>query len=219
MIIATILSAIHGMVIVVYVIVFSDVAKKLAESHLTVERICNFNDTVPDEVVLDEISDDIYQFLALAGAVFVGSFGNALWRISTDRQMLCMRKNVMRSILRQDLSWFDKHTPGMLINYQAESMITISRGMGSSFGTLVQTICGCIGAIAVGFSYQWKVTLVLLSVIPLVSLTTFAVNKVVKISAYKENLAYEKAGDMTEEVISSIKTVVAFGGEKKEIQR
>ena len=35
----------------------------------------------------------------------------------------------------------------------------------------------------------------------------------------KEFAAYGKAGAMAEEVLSSIRTVVAFGGQRKEVER
>ena len=35
----------------------------------------------------------------------------------------------------------------------------------------------------------------------------------------KELVAYGKAGSIAEEVLSSIRTVVAFGGQKKEVKR
>jgi hypothetical protein len=35
----------------------------------------------------------------------------------------------------------------------------------------------------------------------------------------KELIAYAKAGGVAEEVISSIRTVAAFGGEEKEVKR
>ena len=47
----------------------------------------------------------------------------------------------------------------------------------------------------------------------------YALCQVVGIITSEEQTSYAKAGAIAEEVLSSIRTVVAFGGEEKEIAR
>lgn len=69
------------------------------------------------------------------------------------------------------------------------------------------------------FFYGWKLTLVILSCAPLIIISTAVVAKMQSSLTEKELKSYSKAGSVAEEVLGSIRTVVAFGGEKKELER
>ena len=71
----------------------------------------------------------------------------------------------------------------------------------------------------VAFYYGWDLTLVILSLVPLNAFFGGLAARVQTSFAAKETEAYGKAGALVEEVLSSIRTVVAFGGEKKEVAR
>ena len=71
----------------------------------------------------------------------------------------------------------------------------------------------------VAFAYGWDLTLVILSMLPLMSVFGALAAKVQTSFAQKEMEAYGQAGAIAEEVLSAVRTVVAFGGEKKEVAR
>ena len=71
----------------------------------------------------------------------------------------------------------------------------------------------------VAFVYGWDLTLVILSMLPLMSVFGALAAKVQTSFAQKEMEAYGQAGVIAEEVLSAVRTVVAFGGEKKEVAR
>lgn len=69
------------------------------------------------------------------------------------------------------------------------------------------------------FLYGWKLTLVILSCAPIIIISTAIVAHMQSSLTEKELKAYSKAGTVAEEVLSSIRTVIAFGGQKKELLR
>lgn len=69
------------------------------------------------------------------------------------------------------------------------------------------------------FLYGWKLTLVVLSFAPLVLVSTGLVAKMQSSLTAQEMVAYGNAGAIAQEVFGSIRTVVAFGGEQKEVDR
>ena len=71
----------------------------------------------------------------------------------------------------------------------------------------------------VAFYYGWDLTLVILSLVPLNAFFGGLAARVQTSFAEKETEAYGKAGSLVEEVLSAIRTVVAFGGQKKEVDR
>uniref|UniRef100_A0AAR2IVK1 ATP-binding cassette, sub-family B (MDR/TAP), member 11a n=1 Tax=Pygocentrus nattereri TaxID=42514 RepID=A0AAR2IVK1_PYGNA len=69
----------------------------------------------------------------------------------------------------------------------------------------------------VGFVGGWKLTLVVIAVSPLIGLAAGLMG-VARLTG-RELQAYAKAGAVADEVLSSIRTVAAFGGEDKETDR
>lgn len=74
-------------------------------------------------------------------------------------------------------------------------------------------------AVMASFLYGWQLTLVVLSCCPFIILSTALVAKVQSSLTEKELSAYSGAGSVAEEVFSGIRTVFAFSGERKEIER
>ena len=67
--------------------------------------------------------------------------------------------------------------------------------------------------------YGWELTLVLLCSMPLMSIAGALLAQLQTSLAEKESAAYARAGAIAEEVLSSIRTVIAFGGQAKELDR
>ncbi|GAB1600866.1 hypothetical protein Ahia01_000364800 [Argonauta hians] len=115
---------------------------------------------------------------------------------------------------------------GLVIKTMSDSVVSvdmsltkISNGLGVELGNLIKSLSATIASLTIGFVYQWKLSLVMLSITPVAGLAVAFAAKVAKDMTQKELDAYSGAGDVAEEVISSIRTVVAFGGETKECQR
>ena len=62
----------------------------------------------PEDVFIDEINKFSYIYVGLATAVLISVFiANIFWSISAYRQTLRMRVAFYRSILRQEIGWYD----------------------------------------------------------------------------------------------------------------
>ena len=68
-------------------------------------------------------------------------------------------------------------------------------------------------------SYNWQITLIMLAAMPLMSVPLGCLIKIQTGYAEKEMKAYETAGATAEEALSAIRTVTAFGGQQKEIDK
>ncbi|ELW62295.1 Bile salt export pump [Tupaia chinensis] len=80
---------------------------------------------------------------------------------------------------------------------------------------MTSTVCGFL----LGFYRGWKLTLVIISVSPLIGIGAAIIGLSVSKFTDYELKAYAKAGSVADEVISSMRTVAAFGGEKRETER
>ncbi|XP_046851815.1 ATP-dependent translocase ABCB1-like [Xenia sp. Carnegie-2017] len=161
-----------------------------------------------------------YWYVGIAHVfLFSGYMMMAGWGISSERQNHKIRLAVFRSILRQDIAWFDYHDAGELNSRLVDDLNKIVDGMGEKFARFIQCLTTFIGAYIIGFIYGWQLTLVLLSMLPLMAFGGGIMGLLSAGFTAQEVNAYAKAGSIAEEVLSSMRTVAAFGGEEKETKR
>uniref|UniRef100_A0A1B0A9F0 ABC-type xenobiotic transporter n=1 Tax=Glossina pallidipes TaxID=7398 RepID=A0A1B0A9F0_GLOPL len=138
---------------------------------------------------------------------------------SALKQISRVRKLFLESILRQDMSWYDTNSGNNFAGKMAEDLDKMKEGIGEKIGIFTYLIVTFVLGIAVSFFYGWKLTLVMLLCCPFIVLSTALVAKIQSSLTEKELKAYSNAGAVAEEVFSGLRTVFAFGGEKKEVQR
>ncbi|KAG9476286.1 hypothetical protein GDO78_003056 [Eleutherodactylus coqui] len=130
-----------------------------------------------------------------------------------------MRKMFFHAVLSQDISWFDVNKSGEMNTRLTEDVNKINDGIGDKVGNLVQNVVCAVGGLVIGVAKGWQLALVILATSPLVAISTAICSKMVVSLTSQELSAYATAGAVAEEVLSSVRTVVAFGGQEKEIQR
>lgn len=95
----------------------------------------------------------------------------------------------------------------------------IQDGIGDKVGIAIQSLATFVTSFVIGFYRGWKMAFVLLSVVPLLIIMGGILGKLMSTLSVKGQAAYAAAGAVAEEVISSIRTVAAFSGEKHEGKR
>ena len=122
-------------------------------------------------------------------------------------------------MLKQDISWYDTNTTNDFASRMTDDLNKLQEGIGEKIAMLCFFSGSFTCSIIVAFVYGWELTLVLLAMIPLMTLTNGVLAWATTTLAAKEMAAYAKAGAIAEEVLAGIRTVIAFGGEAKEIER
>ncbi|KAM4706234.1 ATP-binding cassette sub-family B member 5-like [Rhinophrynus dorsalis] len=159
-------------------------------------------------------------YTGIGAAVIVCAYVQvSFWVLAAARQTRKMRKEFFHSILSQEISWFDVTKSGELNTRLTDDINKINDGIGDKVGHFFQNVSTCIAGIVIGLAKGWQLTLVSLATTPLIALTTSISSKMMVSLTSKELSAYAKAGAVAEEVLTSIRTVVAFGGQDKEIKR
>ncbi|XP_012562041.2 ATP-dependent translocase ABCB1 isoform X1 [Hydra vulgaris] len=170
--------------------------------------------------ILDSMKKLAIFYCILAAAMFVCSFFQAaFWSLSAARQVHKIRIKFYKSILQQDVGWFDVNDPGTLTTRLSDDLVKIQSGIGDKVGMILQATAMFFGGFGVGFFYSWKLTLVIMAASPVLMICGAITGKAMGSLTVREQSAYADAGSIAEEVISSIRTVVAFGGEQEEIKR
>uniref|UniRef100_H2YJX4 Bile salt export pump n=1 Tax=Ciona savignyi TaxID=51511 RepID=H2YJX4_CIOSA len=215
----TIAATIHGVAMPVMFIFFGELTTTFVD--FGKYGPCNFNYTVSPALDLNaSISRYAIYFSAIAVVVWVSGWWQiTFWMLQAVRQVRKIRILFFKSILRQDISFFDLNSAGELNTRLADDITKIQDGISDKVSMGIMNVTRAIGSIIIGFVYSAKLSAVILAVSPLLVASAGILFKVTSLFTKKELDAYAKAGAVAEEVLSSIRTVVAFDGQAKESER
>ncbi|XP_071713905.1 ABC transporter B family member 21-like isoform X2 [Rutidosis leptorrhynchoides] len=157
------------------------------------------------------------QFVHLGVGCGVAAFLQvAMWMITGERQATRIRNLYLKTILRQDISFFDKETNmGEVIGRMSGDTVLIQDAMGEKVGKFTQLLATFIGAFVIAFAKGWLLALVMISTIPPLVITGGIMSVIIAKMASRGQTTYGKAAIVVEQTISSIRTVASFTGEKK----
>ncbi|NWZ33446.1 ABCBB protein, partial [Brachypodius atriceps] len=141
------------------------------------------------------------------------------WVTSAARQIQKIRKAYFRQIMRMDIGWFDCTSVGELNTRISDDVNKINEAIADQVAIFIQRITTFVCGFLLGFISGWKLTLVIIAASPLLGVGAALYGLAVAKLTGRELKAYAKAGAVADEVLSSIRTVAAFGGEKKEVER
>uniref|UniRef100_A0A8V1A6Q6 Bile salt export pump n=1 Tax=Gallus gallus TaxID=9031 RepID=A0A8V1A6Q6_CHICK len=167
-----------------------------------------------------DIEKEMTNFAAYYGGIgcavlLLGYFQICFWVMAAARQIQKIRKAYFRNVMRMDIGWFDCTSVGELNTRISDDVNKINEAIADQVAIFIQRLTTFVCGFLLGFISGWKLTLVIIAVSPLIGVGAAAVAKLTG----RELKAYAKAGAVADEVLSSIRTVAAFGGEKKEVER
>jgi len=96
-----------------------------------------------------------------------------------------------------------------------ESTLLIQDGIGEKLALAIQFTCAFIFGLVVAMYYVWQLALLLCGIVPVLGFLIGGVAQVMTESAKVSAEAYNDAGSIATESLGSVRTVYAFGGEKK----
>ncbi|XP_062869573.1 bile salt export pump isoform X2 [Trichomycterus rosablanca] len=181
---------------------------------LNMTRICGILD------IEFEMTNFAYYYVGIGMAVLIlGYLQISLWVASAARQIKIIRRLYFSKVMRMEIGWFDCNSVGEINTRMSDDINKINDAMSDQVGIFIQRFTTFVCGFLMGFVKGWKLTLVIISVSPLIGLGAALMALFVAKLTGRELQAYAKAGAVADEVLSSIRTVAAFGGEKKEVER
>ncbi|CAG7826351.1 unnamed protein product, partial [Allacma fusca] len=136
-----------------------------------------------------------------------------------ENQIYRLRVTYMSSLLQQNIGWYDTVEDRNFISRISENISKVQEAISDKVGMFFYFSFSSITSIAAAFYYGWLMTLVMLSIMPIIIVSIVVITKVQARLALREQSAYAKAGYVAQEALSNIKTVMAFSGQMKEIER
>ncbi|KAJ2091418.1 hypothetical protein IW138_001877 [Coemansia sp. RSA 986] len=159
-------------------------------------------------------------YLALGLAMWaLAATERIVWNVAAERMSRRMRIAFYTSILRQEVGWFDTLTTGELTTRISGDINMVQDGSGDKFGFLIQFIARFVAALVIAFVKGWRLALVVVAVMPILVGSTMMMGVVLARTAAGGQDSYAAAGGVANEVLASIKTVMAFGAQEREVKR
>ncbi len=172
------------------------------------------------QAIVDAASDISLKFLYVGIGSFIASYiGFAAWMTVGERQGIEIRRRYFKSLLQQEIAFYDSINPNELSTKISEECFNIQQGIGEKVSTFCYGLAMLIAGLVIGYIKGWQLALVLTGFLPVMGITgalfIVAMQKLTKIN----NEAYARAGAISEETLTSIRTVASLGGEEKETTR
>ncbi|CAN6363247.1 unnamed protein product [Urochloa humidicola] len=169
--------------------------------------------------VLSRVNKAVLNFVYLGiGTGIVSFLQVSCWTITGERQATRIRSLYLKSVLRQDIAFFDvEMTTGQVVSRMSGDTVLVQDAIGEKVGKFLQLVANFIGGFVIAFVKGWLLSLVMLACIPLVVFAGGAVSKMLSKICSKGQASYSDAGNVVEQTIGAIKTVVSFNGEKQAI--
>ncbi|KAG8443041.1 hypothetical protein GDO86_011745 [Hymenochirus boettgeri] len=219
MIIGLLCAIANGTGLPLLIIIFGQMTDSfvLSGANYTNDSACESFPNIDLEAEMTRFS---YYYVGLGSAVFLLSLFQ-IWTflVSATRQIRRIRQKFFKAVLHQDMAWFDSNQVGTLNTRLTDDINTIHEGLGDKLCIFVQFLSSFVSGIVIGFLNGWKLTLVILSVSPLLGTSAAIWTKFVASFTSKELQAYAKAGAVAEEILTGIRTVVAFNGQTKALAK
>ncbi|XP_032108921.1 phosphatidylcholine translocator ABCB4 isoform X1 [Sapajus apella] len=218
----TIMAIAHGSGLPIMMIVFGDMTDKFVDTSGNFSFPVNFSLSLLNlgKILEEEMTRYAYYYSGLGAGVLVAAYIQvSFWTLAAGRQIRKIRQKFFHAILRQEIGWFDINDTTELNTRLTDDISKISEGIGDKVGMFFQAVATFFAGFIVGFIRGWKLTLVIMAISPILGLSAAVWAKILSAFSDKELAAYAKAGAVAEEALGAIRTVIAFGGQNKELER
>ncbi|XP_052753180.1 ATP-dependent translocase ABCB1-like isoform X2 [Galleria mellonella] len=199
----------------VTMILFSNLSQNMVDYGISLK-----NGSPEDDVFLEGLRFFATRISIVGVVVIILSYvSTVLMNVAAHNQVYKIREEYLKTALNQDFGYVDTHQMGDFAAKMSSDIIKLEDGIGEKLATAVFYLTVTVSSIVTALGLGWKLALLCLISFPitfgLLGLAGWLSSRL----STKEAEASGKAGAVADEVISAIRTVYAFSGQQKEIER
>ena len=178
--------------------------------------------------IIDEINENSekkiinkigYEYLSLLISIYIVVFFRELFSSYIyEYSSYSLKKKIFSSLITNDIEFFDKKKTGELLNRLDSDVESIKYSASASFNYIIKTILQILTSCVIMFTISWKLSLIVLAVIPIYLITGIVYTNYLGDFAKKYQDILAESSVIAEEVFSNIRIIKSFSSEKKEKQ-
>ena len=153
------------------------------------------------------------------GNIVAATLQGWMFKVFSEKQTRKFRIQYFDLVLHQDVGWFDLKELAALPSEINDDLDKIADAFGDKFGNGVMALSAFLGGFGCAFGLGWLMALVMCAVLPFQVVGAAIMAKVVQESQSEAQGWYAKAAAVVEECLYAVRTVVAFGGEFRELEK
>ncbi|KAL4576617.1 hypothetical protein LXL04_012713 [Taraxacum kok-saghyz] len=206
--IGTVGAFVHGCSLPIFLRFFADLVNSFGSNANNIDKMSQ------------EVLKYAFYFLIVGAAIWASSWAEiSCWMWTGERQSTKMRIKYLEAALSQDIQFFDTEvrTSDVVVAINTDAVM-VQDAISEKLGNFIHYMATFVSGFVVGFTAVWQLALVTLAVVPLIAViggihaTTLA-----KLSS-KSHEALSEAGNIAEQTIVQIRTVLAYVGESRALQ-
>jgi ATP-binding cassette subfamily B protein len=130
-----------------------------------------------------------------------------------------MRNDLFRKISKLPISYTDSHRHGDIMSRMTNDVENVSNAVAQSVTTLLSCIITIVGALCMMIYYSWELTLITLVTIPMSITVSTMLGKFMRKYFVRRQRLLGALNGQVEEMVTSYKTVVAYGKEDEAVEK
>ena len=156
--------------------------------------------------------------VAYSVSAFLSYFQGVLSAKLSQSTVFTMRNDLFRKISKLPIRYTDTHKHGDIMSRMTNDVENVSNAISQSITSLISCVITLVGAFSMMLFYSWQMTLIALITIPLsITVSTTLAKFMRKFFIRRQKLLGQLNGQV-EEMVTSYKTVVAYGKEQEAVE-
>jgi len=142
-----------------------------------------------------------------------------LFTVAGEQVVARLRATLFNALVNQEIGFFDAQRTGELTNRLASDTTVLQKAVTVNISMALRYVVTCVGSLAVLFYLSWRLTLVMLTMVPVIAVGAALYGQAIRKISRQVQDALAASTAVAEEALSSIRTVRAFAREDHESRR
>ncbi|GFP90775.1 ABC transporter b family member 1 [Phtheirospermum japonicum] len=208
MTVGTVGAVVHGSSLPLFLRFFADLVNSFGS---------NANDV---DKMTQQVFKYAFYFLVVGAAIWASSWAEiSCWMWTGERQTTKMRMKYLEAALNQDIEYFDTEvrTSDVVFALNTDAVM-VQDAISEKLGNFLHYMAIFVSGFVVGFTAVWQLALVTLAVVPLIAIIGAIHTITLSNLSAKTQQALAEAGNIAQQTLAQIRTVIAFVGESRALQ-
>ncbi|CAH9090247.1 unnamed protein product [Cuscuta europaea] len=165
-----------------------------------------------------EIAKYCYLLIGVSSAALIfNTIQHLFWNIVGENLTKRVREKMLTAVLKNELAWFDQeeNESSMVAARLSLDANNVRSAIGDRISVVMQNLALMLVAFTAGFVLQWRLSLVLVGVFPVVVAATVLQKMFIQGFSGDLEAAHAKGTQLAGEAVANVRTVAAFNSESK----